>query len=137
MAFNRCYLSDESDLVAPIPPAPLMERVSGLTSRVEFASHGCDLSEALSASSPKSMKEFQRSSASESPPGRLARMFKGVRGTYVGADIDHELLGWVVDRLPWVTTVPTTPRQPLPTRRRPVRRVIGRRGDLGVRSSPP
>jgi SAM-dependent methyltransferase len=43
-------------------------------------------------------------------------MFKGFRGTYVGADIDHELLTWVSKGLPWVQTAATEPRKPLPFR---------------------
>jgi hypothetical protein len=40
-------------------------------------------------------------------------MFKNFRGTYYGADVDHELLAWTATALPWVTAMPTTPRQPL------------------------
>src|SRR5258708_18872436 len=41
-------------------------------------------------------------------------MFKGFRGHYSGADIDHELLAWTTKKLPWVTPMATTPRAEFP-----------------------
>src|SRR5258708_36540457 len=41
-------------------------------------------------------------------------MFKGFRGHYSGADIDHELLAWTTKKLPWVTPTATTPRAEFP-----------------------
>ena len=42
----------ERGLVAPFPPRDLMQRVSGLTDRHDFASHGKDIFLALSSASP-------------------------------------------------------------------------------------
>jgi hypothetical protein len=101
-------------MAAPFPPAPMMYRVSGLTSEHDFAKHGRDLFSALSKASPKSLLDFQTVLDFGIGSGRLARMFKDFRGTYYGADVDHELVDWVKSALPWVTGLATAPRQPLP-----------------------
>jgi SAM-dependent methyltransferase len=101
-------------MAAPVPPGPLMHRVSGLTSEADFAKHGRDLFSALSKASPKSLLDFQAILDFGVGSGRLARMFKDFRGTYYGADVDHELVEWSARALPWVTGMPTTPRAPLP-----------------------
>ena len=101
-------------LTAPFPPPQLMHRVSGLTTEADFAQHGRDLFSALSKASPRPLLDFQRVLDFGVGSGRLARMFKNFRGTYYGADVDHELLAWTASALPWVSAMPTTPRQPLP-----------------------
>src|SRR4051794_16457252 len=100
--------------VAPFPPVSLMHRVSGLNEQRAFAQHGCDFFAALTKASPKPLNQFTSLLDFGVGSGRLARMFKGFRGAYVGADIDHELLAWVSQGLPWVQTAATTPRKPLP-----------------------
>jgi SAM-dependent methyltransferase len=101
-------------MAAPFPPAPLMHRVSGLTSEADFAQHGRDLFSALNKASPKSLLDFQAILDFGIGSGRLARMFKDFRGKYYGADVDHELVEWTASALPWVTGLSTTPREPLP-----------------------
>jgi SAM-dependent methyltransferase len=46
--------------------------------------------------------------------GRLARMFKGFSGRYVGVDIDQEMIDWVKPNLPWVEAYRTEPLRRLP-----------------------
>jgi SAM-dependent methyltransferase len=46
--------------------------------------------------------------------GRLARMFKGFTGRYVGVDIDLRTIGWLRANLPWVQAVCTAPGLRLP-----------------------
>lgn len=100
--------------IAPFPPRQLMQRVSGLTCPNDFASHGRDLFLALSAASDVPLSTYNSILDFGVGSGRLARMFKGFKGSYVGADIDHELLDWVSKQLPWVTPLETTPRAALP-----------------------
>jgi len=90
-------------LAAPFPPPQLMYRVSGLTSEADFAEHGRDLFSALSKASPRPLLDFQAVLDFGIGSGRLARMFKDFRGTYYGADVDHELLAWTASALPWVS----------------------------------
>ena len=101
-------------MAAPFPPPMLMHRVSGLNSEHDFASHGRDLFSALSKASPKSLLDFQTILDFGIGSGRLARMFKDFRGTYYGADVDHELLDWASSALPWVTPMSTKPKERLP-----------------------
>ncbi|KRE07474.1 hypothetical protein ASE63_22505 [Bosea sp. Root381] len=93
-----------------------MQRVSGLTDRLDFASHGRDIFLALHSASPSPLFEYPSILDFGIGSGRLARMFKGFRGRYTGADIDHELLEWAGTHLPWVAPMATTPRAPLPAR---------------------
>ena len=103
----------DSDLVAKFPPEPLIHRVSGLSDRHDFAKHGCDLFRALSQASPIALHRFASVIDFGVGSGRLARMFKGFKGRYIGIDIDHQLVEWVGQNLPWVTPLPSVPRQPL------------------------
>jgi SAM-dependent methyltransferase len=100
-------------IVASFPPRKLMQRVSGLTNARDFATHGKDIFLALSAASPKRLADFDNILDFGVGVGRLARMFKGFRGHYTGADIDHELLAWTTKKLPWVTPMATMPRAEL------------------------
>lgn len=100
--------------VAPFPPRQLMQRVSGLTSPSDFASHGKDIFLALSSASPTPLSAYNNILDFGVGSGRLARMFKGFKGQYTGADIDHELLDWAGMKLSWVTPLPTTPKAKLP-----------------------
>jgi len=100
--------------VAPFPPRQLMQRVSGLTNPSDFASHGKDIFLALSAASTTPLSAYSSILDFGVGSGRLARMFKGFKGGYTGADIDHELLEWAGKQLPWVTPLATTPRAKLP-----------------------
>jgi SAM-dependent methyltransferase len=100
--------------VAAFPPSKLMQRVSGLTNARDFAIHGKDIFLALNAASPKRLADFNSILDFGVGVGRLARMFKGFRGHYTGADIDHELLAWTTENLPWVRPMATRPRAELP-----------------------
>ncbi|HEY0331648.1 MAG TPA: class I SAM-dependent methyltransferase [Rhodopseudomonas sp.] len=115
---NYNVSSDVADLaarslVAPFPPTALMQRVSGLTDPRDFASHGRDLFLALNAASPKNLSEYRNILDFGVGSGRLARMFLGFKGSYTGADIDHELVDWVGGALPWVTPLRTKERAAL------------------------
>ena len=86
-------------MAAPFPPAPMMYRVSGLTSEHDFAKHGRDLFSALSKASPKSL-DLQTVLDFWVGSGRLAPMFKDFRGTYYRADVDHDLVDWAASAWP-------------------------------------
>lgn len=99
---------------APFPPPELMQRVSGLTTNADFASHGRDIFLALQRASPKPLREYTSILDFGVGSGRLARMFKGFVGLYCGADVDHELLNWTAGALPWVRPLHTVARVALP-----------------------
>lgn len=101
-------------LAAPFPPAALMMRVSGVDDDVTFAAHARDIYAALRAATPKPLHEFKSILDFGCGSGRVARMFEGFSGRYVGADIDREAVEWLGKNLPWVTPAITVPRSPLP-----------------------
>ena len=103
-----------TSLIAPFPPAELMQRVSGLTEEKDFAQHGKDIFLALSQASPKPLASFENILDFGVGSGRLARMFMGFKGRYFGADIDHELVNWTSSAMRWVTPICTFPKQALP-----------------------
>jgi len=105
---------DDQASIAPFPPSELMRRVSGLTVPEDFAQHGRVMFLALDAASGTHLKDFSSILDFGVGSGRLARMFKGFKGNYCGADIDHELLDWVDDALPWVKTLRTKPQLAIP-----------------------
>jgi SAM-dependent methyltransferase len=111
--FTDDELFDQS-IAAPFPPLTLMQRVSGLTRNADFAAHGRVMFSALEKASPQPLFSYRDIFDFGVGSGRLARMFSGFTGRYVGADIDHELLEWVGQYLPWVMPLPTTARVPLP-----------------------
>ncbi|SDP92579.1 Methyltransferase domain-containing protein [Phyllobacterium sp. YR620] len=113
--FNESFSENDLDsgLVAKFPPEPLMYKVSGLTDKRDFAKHGCDVFRALSQASPIALHRFESIIDFGVGSGKLARIFKGFQGKYTGIDVDHELLEWVHQNLPWVNSVPSVPRRPL------------------------
>lgn len=119
METSRTALSEKELLdhsfAAPFPPPALMQRVSGLTNDSDFAAHGRAIFGALENASPLALFAYHDIFDFGVGSGRLARMFSGFTGRYVGADVDHELLKWIGANLPWVTPLPTTPRAPLPS----------------------
>jgi len=87
-----------------------MERVSGLTSTGRIRARMRSF-EALSASSPKPLNDFQTLLDFGAGAGRLARLFKGFRGHMLAQTRTVGMGG----RAPALgEVVPTTPRQPLP-----------------------
>jgi SAM-dependent methyltransferase len=102
------------DAVASFPPAALMHRTSGLDVDSDFAAHGGVILRALAANSIEPISSYRSVLDFGVGVGRLARMFKGYDGRYVGVDIDELHVDWVKDNLPWVETHTTKPRQSLP-----------------------
>jgi SAM-dependent methyltransferase len=98
---------------APFPPPHLMQIVAGTDSRADFAQHGRDIYRALSGVSPKPLLELGSILDFGVGCGRLARMFGGFRGRYVGVDIDKRLVEWVAGALPYVHAVATEPNRPI------------------------
>lgn len=103
-------------VIAPFPPPELMLDVSGLTDAADFASHGASFMRALAGISPKALESFDSVLDYGVGCGRLARMFKGFKGRYVGADVDARQLDWTSANLPHVECVLVEPREPLPFR---------------------
>jgi SAM-dependent methyltransferase len=99
---------------AVFPPAPLMQRVSGLTSNEDFAAHGRDIFAGLEVASPKPLLEFESILDFGIGSGRLARMFHDFTGSYTGVDVDRELVEWINGSLPWVNAIATIAKDPLP-----------------------
>ena len=117
LAFNRdgAFASTGGlALAAPFPPTELMQNVSGLTKPRDFAAHGCDILEAVSAASPTPLNAFTDILDFGVGVGRLARMFKGFQGRYTGIDVDTRHVAWVSSALDYVTAIATEPKQPLP-----------------------
>ena len=115
--FNRsAAFESEENLrkVAPFPPPDLMYYSSGCKTNQDFAAHGTDIFAALSRASPMPLANFDRWLDFGVGVGRLARMFYGIRGRYTGVDIDPRNIDWISRHLPWVDTVLTQPRKPLP-----------------------
>jgi len=102
------------DGVAPFPPADLMRQTSTLQSERDFAAHGVDFLRTLVDNCRVPIASFKNLLDFGIGVGRLARMFKGFEGDYVGVDIDQANVDWVRNNLPWVKCFKTEPRMPLP-----------------------
>jgi SAM-dependent methyltransferase len=100
--------------VAPLPPAALMRRTSGTDNPQYFASHGVTIASALAKASPKPLNAYRSILDFGAGCGRLARMFKGFRGRYVGVDVDLELVAWLKAALPFVEAEVISPHARLP-----------------------
>lgn len=100
--------------VAPFPPAELMHNTTGLTDPAHFASHGVDFMRALARLSPVRLADIGDILDFGVGVGRLARLFRGCRGRYVGLDVDARHIAWVDEHLDHVEAVATEPRAPLP-----------------------
>jgi SAM-dependent methyltransferase len=111
LAFERPELSRH---VSPFPPPHLMQIVSGLTSRADFAAHGVSIYRAIQAASPKPLIDYRNIFDFGCGCGRLGRMFKGHPGKITGCDIDGRLVDWINGHLPHMTAVRTDPAAPLP-----------------------
>lgn len=113
LALNLAETAPEG-AIAPFPPAELMNNTTGLTATRDFASHGVDFLRALQALSPVPLAGFRSLLDFGVGVGRLARMFLGFSGRYVGMDVDGRHLAWVGQNLAHVEPVLSVPRQPLP-----------------------
>ena len=102
------------ECVAPFPPHDLMHRTSGLASKADFGMHGATILRALAESSSEPLADSRKLLDFGIGAGRLARLFKGFKGHYVGVDVDQEMVDWVKGHLPWVEAHRTEPRQKLP-----------------------
>lgn len=120
ITLNRTTFQD-STTIAPFPPTELMQNTSGLTREDHFASHGCDILQALRLASPKPLASFSDILDFGVGVGRLARLFKGFRGKYTGIDVDERHVAWVSENLDHVNGVVTIPRKQFP--------FVGRRFD--------
>lgn len=100
--------------IAPFPPPELMHNTTGLSEPRDFASHGVDFMRALDRVSPRPLRDFSSILDFGVGVGRLARLFHGFRGRYVGMDVDARHIQWVDSHLPHVEAVRTEPRAPLP-----------------------
>lgn len=117
ITLNRTKVFSDPSLrrfVAPFPPSELMQNVSGLTSEVDFASHGADLYLALSKASAKPLSEYEHILDFGCGCGRLARMFKGHPHRLSGCDIDRRHIIWMQSALPYLETCVSSVRPPLP-----------------------
>lgn len=117
LAFNREGAFESEGhlaLVAPFPPRDRMQITTGLTDPKDFASHGYDILKALSEASPQPLSSFHDVLDFGVGAGRLARMFKGFRGRYMGIDVDGRNVTWINSALDYVTAIHTQPRKPLP-----------------------
>ncbi|MGH6835530.1 MAG: class I SAM-dependent methyltransferase [Methylocella sp.] len=100
--------------VAPFPPPELMKETSGLIRPQDFANHGLLICRAFAGACPLPLSEFGSILDFGVGVGRLARMFKGFSGTYVGVDVDRRNIDWITENLVYVAAVRTLPRRPLP-----------------------
>jgi glycosyltransferase involved in cell wall biosynthesis/SAM-dependent methyltransferase len=100
--------------IAPFPPLALMQDTSGLSRTEEFSRHGAHIMRALAAASPAPLNAYRAWLDFGVGAGRVARLFKGYRGVYVGVDVDERMIEWARGNLPWVKALRTVPRQPLP-----------------------
>jgi SAM-dependent methyltransferase len=110
-AFNSVIAREH---IAPFPPSDLANRTSGLTSDADFAAHGAQILRALAGSSPEPLANSRSLLDFGVGAGRLARLFKGYGGRYVGIDVDREMIDWVKRHLPWVDARQIEPLQRLP-----------------------
>lgn len=100
--------------IAPFPPAELMHNTTGLTEPAHFASHGVDFMRALARLSPVPLADIGDILDFGVGVGRLARLFRGCRGRYVGLDVDGRHIAWVAEYLDHVEALETQPRALLP-----------------------
>jgi SAM-dependent methyltransferase len=114
---NRVEVFEDPSLeryVAAFPPQRLMQNVSGLTNRNDFASHGADFWLAFSEAAPRALADYSPVLDFGCGCGRLARMFLGHGGEIHGCDIDARHVQWVDEHLPYVQATLTQPDRPLP-----------------------
>ncbi|MGH6797457.1 MAG: methyltransferase domain-containing protein, partial [Roseiarcus sp.] len=117
LAYNEAArpVDDEPNAnIAPFPPPALMQDTSGLSRTEDFSQHGAHIMRALAAVNPAPLNAYRAWLDFGVGAGRVARLFKGYQGVYVGVDVDERMIEWVRGNLPWVKALRTVPRQPLP-----------------------
>lgn len=102
--------------IAPFAGEELMRDTTGLTAARDFAAHGATIAAAFAAASPVALRNYRCVLDFGVGAGRLARMFKGFKGRYAGADIDPRAIAYARSALPHVDAVRTFPMRPLPFR---------------------
>ncbi len=105
---------DLAGYVAPFPPQELMYIVSGLTTERDFAAHGVAIFEAVQKASPKPISAFSNILDFGCGCGRLARMFKGHKGSVIGCDIDARHIEWINSNFSHMKAVLSYPNAALP-----------------------
>ncbi len=105
---------DLAEYVAPFPPQELMYIVSGLTSERDFAAHGVAIYEAMQKASPQPIAAFSNLLDFGCGCGRLARMFKGHKGSVIGCDIDARHIEWINNNFTHMKGVLSYPNVALP-----------------------
>lgn len=113
-AYGAFALEGGLTMVAPFPPPDLMMHTSGLQRPQDFAIHGLLIGRPFVEACPTPLNELESILDFGIGAGRLARMFKGFAGTYVGVDIDRRNIEWITDNLDYVAAVRTIPRRALP-----------------------
>ena len=117
LAYNEAALhlgDDERAKIAPFPPLALMQETSGLSRTEDFAQHGVHIMRALAAANPTPLNSYRAWLDFGVGVGRVAQLFKGYSGLYVGVDVDARMIEWLRDNLTWVKALRAVPRQPLP-----------------------
>ena len=100
--------------VSPFPPKALMQNTTGLTSDLDFASHGADFWLAFSQASTKPLSEYASILDFGCGCGRFARMFKGHAGYIAGCDIDRRHIEWCSSALQHMSTKLSYVKPPIP-----------------------
>lgn len=115
LAYNEAAAAGgEAAGCAPFPPQDLMRETSGLADPNDFARHGVDLMRALAAVHPGELNTRRSWLDFGVGAGRLARLFKGFGGVYVGVDVDPRMIAWTRRHLPFVRALEIAPRRKLP-----------------------
>lgn len=109
-----CLGEAERIHIAPFPPLELMRETSGLCRPEDFGRHGTDIMRALAAASPRPLNSYRSWLDFGVGVGRVARLFKGYRGSYAGVDVDARMIDWVRQNLSWVQALHTVPGRRLP-----------------------
>ncbi len=114
LAFNVEAARGDRAHIAPLPPKDRIHITSGLTDPADFAVHGQLITSALAPCLPLPFRAYRSIVDFGVGVGRLARMFKGYPGTYLGLDIDAESIAWVTENLDYVSAIRLIPNRRIP-----------------------
>ncbi|MFL9826141.1 methyltransferase domain-containing protein [Rhodoplanes sp. SY1] len=101
-------------MTAPFPPRSLMRKTSGLLENRDFSAHGVTILRVFNRLAPAPLPSLSSILDFGVGAGRIARVFKGYGGRYVGVDVSRKALAWVRRNLPWVETVKNENGKPIP-----------------------